>query len=144
MSPRALLLAGLFSASVWGTLAWLVIRPAPALAAPTPAELRARLPYVSEIAGARSMEPELYKGDFILIEAAPYGTLAIGARVLRMDAWRSLPVAHVIIRNAGTRAMPRWVTQGINNPEPDRGWMLEGNFVGLWRKIAPPATEVRQ
>lgn len=102
---------------------------------PKAAALRARLPFTAHILDTRSMEPELRAGDLITVMAAPYSSLRIGSRVVRMDAWRRYSVPHVIVRNEGTPTMPRWVTQGINNKRPDPGWLLEDNYVGVWEKL---------
>lgn len=85
-----------------------------------------------------SMYPELRGGERLRFRKTPYAALRVGSRVRFWPVWSARPVAHVILRNAGSEASPRWVTGGINCRFADPGFMGPDTYMGTWEAAGLP------
>lgn len=97
-----------------------------------------------------SMEPELYRGDILMLTGARNGTLAPGDIIVYNLAEREIPIIHRVLEHHWARP-PRasrehhtYLTKGDNNNGDDRGlyapgqkWLLEGDVIGRAALRAP-------
>jgi|HubBroStandDraft_1064217.scaffolds.fasta_scaffold90730_2 hypothetical protein len=73
-----------------------------------------------------SMMPRYRNNTVIVVERRPMSELKPGMTIVfqSREGW---PVAHVLV----ARAADGWITQGLNNPQPDGRPVTEANYVGV-------------
>jgi hypothetical protein len=84
--------------------------------------------FVLEGAG-RSMEPVYFAGTALVVHPTAVHMLRAGMPVVYRNR-QGVYVAHVLVEKTARG----WRTAGLNNPEPDEGWVTAANLVGIVRQ----------
>lgn len=88
--------------------------------------------YQVKVVLSGSMEPAIHTGSVIVIK--PETTYGVGDIItFGADTKIQVPVTHRIIEVAGSDRLPRYLTKGDANDDPDNGTVRSGEIIGrVW------------
>jgi len=80
---------------------------------------------------SESMEPNLYRGDLVIVRAVDVSTLQVGDIIIFRASWysSSVPVVHRITEIQNVAGELRFTTKGDNNPSPDPNYRVASDIL---------------
>jgi len=80
---------------------------------------------------SESMEPTLYRGHLLVLQAQPQAEIVVGDIIVFYATYHDKPIVHRVIQIENVSGVLHYITKGDNNAMADMGYRVYEDIIGV-------------